>query len=70
MIYTRLDIAHVVSVLRRYMSKQGKDHREPIKRVFMYLRGTASYELCYQGKSILDRVLEIHFFFMQNMLQI
>jgi hypothetical protein len=38
MVCTRLDIAHVVGVLNRYMSKPGKEHWTAIKRVFMYLR--------------------------------
>jgi hypothetical protein len=62
MVYTRLDIAQAVGVLRRYMSKPGKEHWTTIKRVFRYLRGTASYGLCYQGRLGLDRVVDIHGF--------
>ena len=63
MVCTRLDIAHVVGVLRRYMSKPGKEHWKTIKRVLRYLRGTTSYGLCYQGRPGLDRVvLDIHGF--------
>jgi hypothetical protein len=62
MVCTRLDIAHVVGVLSRYMSKSEKEHWTTLKRVFRYLRGTASYVLCYQGRPRLDRVLEIHCF--------
>jgi hypothetical protein len=62
MVYTGPDIAHVVGVLSRYMSKLGKEHWTTIKRVFRYLRGTASYGLCYQGILGLDRVLNIHDF--------
>jgi hypothetical protein len=62
MVCTRLGIAHVVGVLSRYMSKPGKEHWTTIKRVFMYLRGTSSYGLCYQGRLGLDRVLDIHGF--------
>ena len=47
MAYTILDIAHAVGVLSRYMSKLGKEHWTSIKRVFRYLRGTASYGFCY-----------------------
>jgi hypothetical protein len=61
-VYTRLDIVHAVGVLRRYMSKLGKEHWTTIKRVFSYLYGTTSYELCYEGRPILDIVLEIHVF--------
>jgi phosphoribosyl-AMP cyclohydrolase len=62
MVCTRLDIAHVVGVLSRYMSKLGKEHWTIVKRVFMYLCGTYSYGLCYQGRPILDRVVDIHGF--------
>jgi hypothetical protein len=57
MVYTRPNIAHAVGVLSRYMSKPGKEHWTTIKRVFRYLRGTARYGLCYQGRPILDIVL-------------
>jgi hypothetical protein len=40
-VYTRLDIAHVVGVLSRYMSKQGKEYLTTVKRVFRYLCGTS-----------------------------
>ena len=42
MVYTRLDIAHVVGVLSRYMSKLGKEHWPTVKRVFRYLCGTTN----------------------------
>jgi hypothetical protein len=47
MVCTRLDIAHVVRFLSRYMSKPGREHWTTVKRVFRYLRGTTSYGLCY-----------------------
>jgi hypothetical protein len=59
---TRPNIAHVVGVLSRYMSKPGKEHWTTIKRVFRYLRGTTSYGLCYQRSPRLDRLLDIHGF--------
>jgi hypothetical protein len=62
MVYTRLDIAHAVGGLSRYMSKLGKEHWTKVKRVFRYLYGTASYGLCYQERIVLDRVLDIHGF--------
>jgi hypothetical protein len=46
MVCTRLDIAHAMGVLSRYMSKPGKEHWTTIKRVLRYLYGTASYGLC------------------------
>ena len=59
---TRLDIAHVVGVLSRFMSKPGKEHWTTVKWVFKYLHGTSNYGLCYQGIPRLDRVLDIHGF--------
>jgi hypothetical protein len=43
MVCTRPDIVHAVGVLSRYMSKAGQEHWTTVKRVFRYLRGTASY---------------------------
>jgi hypothetical protein len=60
MIYTIPDIAHAVGVLRKYMSKLGKEHWTTIKRVFKYLCGTYSYGLRYQGRIGLDIVLHIN----------
>eukprot|EP00253_Pinus_taeda_P029114 PITA_29114 len=56
---TRPDIAHAVGVLSRFMSKPGKEHWTTMKWVFRYLRVTSDYGLCYQGRSRLDRVLDI-----------
>jgi hypothetical protein len=66
MVCTRLDIAHAMGVLSRYMSKPGKEHWTIVKRVFRYFCGTASYGLCYQGRSGLDRVMDIHGFLDAN----
>ena len=63
MVCTRSDIAYVVGVLRRYISKPRMEHWTIVKRVFRYLRGNDSYRLCYQGRPVLDRELDIHGFF-------
>jgi len=47
MICTRLDIAHVVGVLSKFMSKLRKEHWTTVKQVFRYLHGTSDYGLCY-----------------------
>jgi hypothetical protein len=62
MVCTRLDIAHAVGVLSKYMSKPGKENWTTVKRVFRYLRGTTNYGLCYQGRPGLDRVMDIYGF--------
>jgi hypothetical protein len=62
MVCTRPGIAHAVGVLSKYMSKPRKEHWTIVKRVFRYLHGTASYGLCYEGRSGLDRVINIHGF--------
>ena len=62
MVCTRPDIAHVVGVLSRYMSKQGKDHWTIVQWFFRHFCGTTSYGLFYQGRPGLERVLEIHGF--------
>ena len=62
MLCTRLDIAHAVGVLSRYMSKPGKEHWTTVKRVFKYLCGTIDHAIYYQGIAGPDRVLDVHGF--------
>eukprot|EP00253_Pinus_taeda_P024088 PITA_24088 len=62
MVCTRLDIAHAMGVLIRFMPKLGKEHWTTVKRVFRYLRGTSDYGLCYQGRPRSDIVLDIRGF--------
>jgi hypothetical protein len=47
MVYNKLDIAHAMGVLSRYMSKLEKEQWKTIKRVLNYLGGTTSYGLGY-----------------------
>jgi hypothetical protein len=63
-------IAHAVGVLSRYMSKLENDHWTTVKVVFKYLCGTASYGFSYQGRSGLDKVLDIHGFLDADWLEI
>ena len=62
MVCTRPDIAHIVGVLSKYMSKQRKEHWIVVKSVFRYLRGTTEHAICYQGRVRIDRVLDAHGF--------
>ena len=63
MVCTRIDIAHAVGVLSRFMSNQGKEHWTTVKQVFRYLRGTSDYGVCYHGRPGLERMLDIRGFF-------
>ncbi|GKC55907.1 retrovirus-related pol polyprotein from transposon TNT 1-94 [Tanacetum coccineum] len=45
MICTRLDIAHAVGVVSRYMAEPGKKHWEAVKRILRYIKGTSDVAL-------------------------
>jgi hypothetical protein len=62
MVCTRSYIAHAVGVLSRCISKLGKENLTTVKRVFRYLCGISSYGFFYQGRSVLDKVVDIHGF--------
>ena len=62
MVCTRPDIAYVVEVLSMYMSKVGKEHWITVTRVFRYLHGTIDHAICYQGRVVPDKVLDIYVF--------
>ena len=47
MVATRLDIAHVVGVVSRFMSNLGKKHWEAVKLILRYWSGTMDKKLCY-----------------------
>ena len=50
LVCTKPNIAHAVGLLSRFMSKSGKEHWTTVKPIFMYLRGTSDYGLCYEGR--------------------
>ena len=52
MVYTRLDIAHAVGVISRYMSHQRIEHWNAVKQIFRYLRGTSKKCLHFGGSTI------------------
>eukprot|EP00253_Pinus_taeda_P020592 PITA_20592 len=62
MVSTRPNITHVVGILSRFMSKPRKEHWTIVMSVFRYFPGTSDYGLCYEGRSGLDRILDIHGF--------
>ncbi|KAL6342211.1 hypothetical protein AAG906_006827 [Vitis piasezkii] len=47
MVYTRLDIAHVVGVVSKFLSNLGKEHWAVMKWILRYLRGTFKICLCF-----------------------
>ena len=47
MVSTRLDIAHAVGVVSRYLSNPGKPHWDAVKWILRYLRGTSTLCLCF-----------------------
>ena len=72
MVYTRLNIAHAVGVLIRYMSKLGKDHWIDVKRVFIYFHGTTDYAIflsknsAYHAKT---KHIDVQYHFVRDMVE-
>ena len=55
MVCTRLDIAHAVGEVSRYMMNLGKENWEAVKWLLRYLRGTSSTSLLFgKGKVTLQ----------------
>ena len=52
MVCTRLDIAHVVGVVSKYMDNLGKEHWKEVHWILRYLRGATSHALCFGGSNI------------------
>jgi hypothetical protein len=48
----KVDIAHAVGVVRRYMNNPGKEHWKEVKWILRYLRGTTTQALCFGGSNI------------------
>ena len=55
MVCTRLDIAHALGVVRKYMNNLGKEHWEELKWILRYLRGTSTHALCFGGSDIVQQ---------------
>ena len=45
MVYIRLDIAHFVSVVSRFMVRPGRKHLQGVKRIFRYIRRTNEIDI-------------------------
>ncbi|CAL1393260.1 unnamed protein product [Linum trigynum] len=55
MVCTRLDIAHAVGIVSRFLSNPWKEHWRAVKWILRYLRGTSRVCLCFSNdKTILD----------------
>ncbi|KAL6310751.1 hypothetical protein AAG906_015088 [Vitis piasezkii] len=52
MVCTRLDIAHAVGVVSRFMSRPRKQHWEAVKWILRYLKGSLDTCLCFTGASL------------------
>ena len=62
MLSTRVDIVCAMGVLRRYMSKLGKEHWIVVNRVFRYLCGTKDHAISHQERDRANKVLDVHVF--------
>ena len=47
MVCRRIDIAHVVGIVSRYMNNLGKEQWMVVKRILKYLRDTNTHALCF-----------------------
>ena len=55
MVCTRLDIAHAVGVVNRFLVNPGKDHWKVVKWIFRYLRGNSKLCLIFgDSKPVLE----------------
>lgn len=52
MVCTRMDIAHAVGVVSRYMNHLGIEHWNTVKWILIYLRGTSRKCLYFGGSTI------------------
>ena len=48
MMCTRLDLPYAISVLSRYMSNVGREHKEALKWLLRYLNGSANVGLLFE----------------------
>ena len=54
-IYNRPDIAHTVGVVSRFLTNHENEHREVVKWILRYVRGTSKVCMCFDsGELMLD----------------
>ena len=56
MVCTRPNLAHVMSVINRFMANPGNDHWAAVKRIFRYLKGSINMALVYGGATIKEKL--------------
>jgi hypothetical protein len=47
MVCTKLDLAHAVSVVSKYMENSGRQHWDAVKWIFRYLKGITNYNITF-----------------------
>ena len=52
MVCTRSDIAHLVGVVSKFMSRPRKQHWKVVKWILRYLKGLSNTCLCFTGASL------------------
>jgi hypothetical protein len=52
MIGTRPDLAHVVSVVSRFMHNPGKEHWNAVKWILRHVKGTSHFGLLFDKNSV------------------
>ncbi|RVW83710.1 Retrovirus-related Pol polyprotein from transposon TNT 1-94 [Vitis vinifera] len=60
MVCTRLDIAHVVGVVSKFLFYPGKEHWGAVKWILRYMRGTSKTCLCFgTDKHVLEGCTDV-----------
>ena len=52
MVCIRLDIAHVVGIMNRFMSRPGRQHWEAVKWIMRHLKSSSDTCFCFIGASL------------------
>uniref|UniRef100_A0A2N9FZT3 Uncharacterized protein n=1 Tax=Fagus sylvatica TaxID=28930 RepID=A0A2N9FZT3_FAGSY len=57
MVCTKLDLAHAVSTISRYMANSGREHWNAVKWIFRYLKGSAEHGILFLRQSGINSVI-------------
>jgi hypothetical protein len=55
--YTKLDLAHAVSTVSRYMANPGREHWNAVKWIFRYLKGTTEHGILFSRQPGINSVI-------------